>query len=351
MALRRVLALLLAIAMIGGAWYLRTAREEQARRASGEDIAGTLTLTCADVLMELCGELALQLRDDGHDVATQPAAVPSTAGGQAEPGALITLAPLHELAAGSSPTGQQTPASEPAVLARTPLVAAMYDQRAEVLEAHCGGALSWRCVGDAVESGRWADIGGDGAWGVIRPFLPDPGRSEVGLLALGQVAAGYFGSDQVSRQQVLDDIGFYSWFARLLDATPPSSAGDPLQRMAATGAGGGIDVLAVAEADAVEILVAAAARAPGLRLHAIEPVVTADAVVVPVGQDEEVTELVAAIRERAPGLFAVEGWHVEGRPPSDELAQAGVQGLSLPGRNGLPSAGTLQALRQAEEEL
>lgn len=353
MALRRVLALLLAVGMIFGAWQLRGAREQQARQATGE---GALTLTCAAPLMEVCRALSEQLRGDGHDLASEPApalAGTGVSGGTGPPagtgvsgstpagGVLLTLAPLQELA--GAPADAQ-------MLARSPLVVAMHDERAEVLTEHCGGALSWRCVGDAVELGRWADIGGEATWGTLKPAHPDPADSEVGLLALGQIATGFFGSSDLGSRQI-DDVEFFAWFARFQDAIPAlPGVGDPLQVMAAQGASG-MDVLAVVEAQAVDLLVRSAARAPNLRLHPIEPAASADVVAAAVGQDEGVQDLITAVGERAPALLAGAGWRVEGMAASPALEQAGVDLGALPGGNGLPPAGTLEALRRLHEEL
>jgi hypothetical protein len=361
-ALRRVLALLLAAGMIFGAWQLRSAREEQAREASGESPEaeqGDLTLSCADALQAVCADLAQQLRDDGHDVGTQPApGGPATgAGTEGVPpaGALLTFAPLQELvagaAAGATPTPSAPPGEEPTALARSPLVVAMLDERAQVLVEHCGGTLTWLCVGDAMEAGRWADIGGDAAWGTLKPAQPDPASSEVGLLVLGQLAAAYFERSDPSARDVEADSGFFAWFSRLQGAMAPPAAGDPLGRMIAMG-GSSIDVLAVPEAQAVDLLVRSSQRAPNLRLHPIEPVATADVVVRPVGQDEAVQELVNAVRERAPALLAAAGWRVDGQPPQGPLGAAAVEELgTLPEDTGLPSAGTIAGLRRMWEEL
>lgn len=343
-ALRRVLALLLVVGMVGGALALRTAREEQAERAraGGGPTDDAPTLTCAAVLDAVCADLVTALRDDGHDVALASDA--PQAGAAPAAGALLTLAPLHELVPGA---GQPSP-----VLARTPLLAAVWDDRGAILEAHCGGTLSWRCIGEAAGSrpGTWAAIGGEGPWGVIKPGHDDPATSEVGVLVLGQLAVGYYGTAAVTAND-LDDAGFFAWFVGLQDVVPAQPAtGAPLPRMVSAGRGA-YDVLAVTEAEAAGLLARTAERAASLRLRPVEPLVTADVVVTGIGQEEDVLDLVESVAERAPALLAAAGWRVEGQQPSAALAQAGLADLTLPTDSGLPSAGTIEALRRTWAEV
>jgi hypothetical protein len=222
-----------------------------------------------------------------------------------------------------------------------------------VLRERCRGALSWQCVGEATTGpGTWAAVGGAGAWGPVKPGHADPAASETGLLLLGQLAASHFGRADVTSRD-LDDIGFFSWFTSLEQAVPSfrPSSGAPLLAMIQFGPSS-YDVVGVVEAEAVDLLARSADRASTLRLQRIEPLATADVHVTPVGSDGRVEDLVEAVSAQAPELLAQAGWRVEGRAPEGALAQVGVQDLgALPASTGLPSAGTLEALRRTWSEV
>jgi hypothetical protein len=365
-ALKRGLALLAVAALIVAALQIRAAREgpgdgplaggdatEPSAPGDGPagdpgDVSGALTLGCADVLEPVCAELAPILREDGFDVRV---ATPTAAAGgpPVERGALLTLAPLAALAV---PAGAAE--AEVAVLARSPLVAAVWDDRAEVLLEHCGGTLTWRCVGEAAGGeGTWTAIGGPAPWGPVKPGHADPTASEAGALVLGHLAASYFGRADVSRQD-LDDVGFFAWFTDLEQAVPSfrPSSGSPLLAMIQFGPAS-FDVVGVVEAEAVSLLARAADRTGStLRLRPVEPIATADVQVTAVGSDGAVQDVVEAVTERAPALLARAGWRVEGQAPEGALAQVGVQQLgALPASTGLPSAGALDALRRTWSEV
>jgi hypothetical protein len=358
-ALRRLLALIAAVALIAGAFVVRGQSEEpQVRQDDPTPAAttrpepvsdGAVVLLCITELKAVCESLGAALADD-HDVTVEvrPAAGLLEGGIDAEAaGALLTVDPLPEMLAGRAAGGGGPSFGEGRVLARSPLVAAVWDDRAAVLEAHCG-TLSWRCVGDAAgQPGSWVAIGGQEAWGPIKPAHADP-ASASGLLALGQVAHAYFDRPDVSRRDI-DDPGFFGWFSGL-ERSVPSFSGPPLLTMVQFGSSR-LDVAAVVEAEAVGLLVQAAERAGTLRLRAIEPVVTADVVVTPVGEDGRVEALVEAIGREAPDLLAEAGWRVGDGPVQGDLAAVAADLQGLPDVNGLPSGGALEALWRTWSEV
>jgi hypothetical protein len=361
-ALRRLLALVAAVALIAGAFVIRGQREDaqvrgdaptpdtggQTTPAADGDVAGA-QLTCLTELAAVCEALAAEL--DITVVVRDAGALLDTAGttdGDAE-GALLTVEPLPEMMAARARAGTGPVLGQGIVLARSPLVAAVWDERAEVLIDRCG-ELSWRCVGDAAASpGTWAAIGGPGEWGPVKPGHTEP-SSASGLLTLGQLAHGWFGRPDISSRDI-DDVGFFSWFTALESAVPTfrPTSGSPLLAMLQLGPAS-FDVVSVVEAEAVGLLTRGAARAGTLRLRAIEPVVTADVVVTPVGEDGRVEALVDAVAREAPGLLAQAGWRVDGRGVEGELAAVAVD-LTLPSSNGLPPGGALEALRRTWSEV
>jgi hypothetical protein len=357
-ALRRLLALIAAVALIAGAFVVRDQRE--GAEVSGEDprpaptgepapVGEGVVLTCIVELAEVCEALAEELGVPS-DTREAGALLDDAASLVTDAGALLTVDPLPGMIEARAGSGPGSAIGESHLLARSPLVAAVWDERAEVLLDHCG-ALSWRCVGDATGApGTWAAIGGPAEWGPVKPGHAEP-SSASGLFTLGQLAHGWFGRPDVSSREI-DDVGFFSWFTALEDAVPTfrPSSGTPLLAMVQFGPST-FDVVAVIEAEAVGLLARGAGRAGTLRLRAIEPVVTADVVVTPVGEDDGVEALVDAVTREAPGLLAQAGWRVDGRPPEGELAAVAADLPSLPAGNGLPPGGALDALRRTWSEV
>ena len=76
--------------------------------------------------------------------------------------------------------------ADPAVLARSPLVMAMWNDRLEAIVGSCeDGALTWKCVGN-VAGKQWSTIGGEDSWGAVKPGFADPRTDGIGALVLAQ---------------------------------------------------------------------------------------------------------------------------------------------------------------------
>lgn len=357
MAVKRVMALLLAVAMVVAAQTVRERIDEGQAAGDpgrpGTDVADVVArLTCDPVLEGVCAAIA---EEAGVDAVTLPPG--DVADRLADPaadaprGAWVTLAPWAELAALRRESAGEAPVlGEAAHLARSPLVAAVWEDRAAALEDHCG-ALSWSCVGE-VASETWAAIGAPEAWGPVKPGRPDERGTADGLAVLGQLAAGYFGEADITRSQV-EDNAFFAWFSELEDARPtlPPGAASPIEAMVSFGAAT-LDVAGVLEAQAAPFLSRTAARAPTLRLEVIEPLATADLVVVAIGDDGDAQDLAGDVARLAPALLGEAGWRVEGEPVAPALEQVGVDlPDGLPPAAGLPPAGVLLALQQLAQEV
>lgn len=377
MAAKRILALLVAVGMIVVALQVRAAREPVAGpdepSADEEQVTPERdhALVCVPELADVCDDVAAALAEDGWEV--EPSVVPvesyltalsgtgggtdpgtaATDGPALEPGVWLTIDPLPGLATQRlAATGGGPTIGDPVDLARSPLVAAVWDDRAEVLADACGGALTWRCIGDAAGGlGTWAAIGGPESWGPIKPGHGDPTTSTEGLLILGQIAAGYFGRDDISARD-LDDPGFFGWFTDLQRAVPTArpSSGGLLLEMVQFGPGS-FDVVGVVEARAVDLLARSAERAGTLTLRMIDPVATADVVAVPVGESSGLEELMRAVAAVAPAQLARNGWRVDGEAASPQLEAAGAGELEMPEGSNLPPAGSLEALRRTWSEV
>jgi hypothetical protein len=225
-------------------------------------------------------------------------------------------------------------------IGRSPLVFAIWNDRAQVLAAHCGGTVTWKCVGD-VAGTNWSSIGGQTSWGFVKPGHADPSATAEGLVVIGQAAASFLGNTNPSSDDFTSDA-FLQWFGGLERAVPSGGGvGDasPLQQMLAAGPAA-FDVVATTEAEAgPQIAAASRDRRDRLRLLYPSPVATADVVFAPVvGRGSDLSDRVTGGDARA--AVARAGFRVEG-----EHRAPGVPATpSLPVREGLPGAGALEAL-------
>lgn len=101
-----------------------------------------------------------------------------------------------------------------------------------VITTHCGGQPIWRCVGDNAGA-QWTDLGGQAAWGTLRPAFGDVAESALALASLTNAVAGYFGDGDVVRSRWDGDPSFITWFRPLSDASESValSGGNPVRTM------------------------------------------------------------------------------------------------------------------------
>src|SRR5262245_52830383 len=82
-------------------------------------------------------------------------------------------------------TGKSLYASPPEPLLLSPLVFAVWEDRAKVLVDGTNGQLSWKTIHKAVVSPKgWPAIGGQPGWGFVKLGHTDPSRSNSGLQAV-----------------------------------------------------------------------------------------------------------------------------------------------------------------------
>ena len=335
----RVLALLAAVAMVVGAVVLRDRMDEDAERSST-----TLRLVCSTELAPVCDAL---VADDGTDVDATVEAAADTAERLSALGPGET-APLDGwLVAGPWPTivadarerdGRERQVTSGPVLARSPVVLAVWPDREGVLKRHCpDAAVGWRCLGDNAGM-PWASLpDGRAEWGPVKPGHR-PTSDALGLAVLGAATAGYFRSAELSAAELATDE-YRSWLTRLERAipgrTPPT-----IDTMLVRGPSA-FDAVGTIEAEAGPLLFRSA-RDPKPSLLYPDPVATADVVLGTTGgrAAELLGELVSgAVGRRA---LAGAGWRVRG----EKLAPGIPAGLQLPDTSGLPSPGVLDALRK-----
>lgn len=231
-------------------------------------------------------------------------------------------------------------------LARTPLVLVGWRDRLSLLREHCGGELSWSCIGENADA-PWDSLGGPATWGSLKPGHADPARSAEGLLVLSQAVASRVGrADYASND--FGDSAFRSWFERVERTVDDlaSGPGHPLTRMLSFG---------VSSYDLVGTTEALAGPAVGrsrdrdrLEVAVADPATTLDLVAVPVLGAARADEAVDELRSSELGdLLADAGWRTPDRPLSDGL----VDDLELPATDGAPAGGVLVALRSLLEEV
>jgi len=93
----------------------------------------------------------------------------------------------------------------PQPLLLTPLVLAVWEDRAKVLRDAAGGQLTWKAIHKAVVAkGGWPAVGGKPGWGFVKLGHTDPTRSNSGLQALVLMALEHFESQTVTVEHVLD---------------------------------------------------------------------------------------------------------------------------------------------------
>lgn len=343
----RLLAFVAAIAMVVGAVALRN-------RIDDDKVQRTtvLRLVCATELGPACEAMARDEAAGRVQVTIEEATV--TAGrltSSAEDDGDATLgfegwlvtAPWPAMVAEARKRAGLDPlvAAGP-VLARSPVVLAVWPERAAVLARHCGApAVGWRCLGD--NAGRsWADLGGPPTWGPLKPGHASTTTAN-GLSVVGAATTGYFERTDVSRAD-LDDDGYRDWLTRLERSIPSPSAA-PLEDMLLAGPGA-FDAVATLEADAGPLL-ARSARAEKPQLLYPAPVATADVVLgtVPGRRAAQLAGVVAGPAGKR--ALAGAGWRVDGQPPATGIART----PALPATSGLPAPGVLEALRQMVEEI
>ncbi len=342
---RRLLALVVAIALVGLAFILRSAIDDDGASDAG---GGTPRLLCATELADVCDRLA-----QDNDLSFEPeqagltvdriASLPDDQLRDLGFDGWLTFSRDAEIARDRRARSSFEPALGPSspAIGRSPLVIGILRDRAAALESVCPGELTWRCVGDF--AGReWVDAGGEVAWGRVKPAHADPATTGEGLLVIGQAATNFYdGRTDLSTDDYESDA-FLEWFSRLEDAV----SAVPFEQIFARGV---VDMVGTLEARAgPQIARASRDRRDQVRLLYPAPVATADVVYVPAvdgdGADA-LSDLLTGDEGRA--ALARDGWRVPGQPRVEGVPDK----PALPARDDLPDAGSLQALLETWREV
>ena len=302
--MKRALAIAAAAVMIALAIVIRSAIDgDDSSSSTGTGTAtgtATGTVACITELADACKALT------GVAVRVEDASITAKAiaAGTANIDAWVTLDPwpgiVNQLA-----KREVTGAANR--LARTDLLIAMVGERAARLAPACGGAVNWRCLGDAI--GRpWTDLGGEPEWGSVKAGVPATTTAE-GLILLGHASSGYYGTENFATNDF--DDAFLVWKAKVTSS--PATFTTFIQQFPAAFSGVG--------ANKVDVTAGSGTRP----VASIDPTPAADAVVV---------------------IAPVAGHKIPGGTNSlkDRLREDGWSTDRLSDPSGLPNAGVLLAL-------
>jgi len=343
---KQLLAIVGAVVMVLGALWVHG--DFDGAGGGDGDRETTRRLLCATELLDACADIA---SDTGIEIIEEPSGgtrdalstLPDADRASLDYDGWLTFSRDADIVREARERNQLGPVlDEPGdSLGRSPLVLAIWDDRAAALADRCGGELTWKCLGD-VAGLRWASIGGESAWGDVKPGHADPATTAEGLAVIGQAASQYFGTSDLSSADYEDD-GFLDWFTQLERAVPAGGGvGDssPLEVMLAAGPAT-FDVVATTEAEAGPLLASVARDTrDSVTLLYRAPVASVDVVYVPVvDRGSDVSD---AVGDAAPGALARAGFRVDG-----EGSVPGVRDRpALPDRSNLPDSGPLFALLQ-----
>jgi hypothetical protein len=354
---RRAIAVVIALALIGISIAVRALVFDDDTSSGATQGGGTQRLTCVTELAGACRAIADA--SNGHvQVTVEPAGITAdrlvrTADGtDAGTDGWLTLAPWPDIVRIRREAADRGRLLGPTSrrLARSPLVIAIRRDRLAALSRACRGRVDWTCVGNHAGQ-EWSQLGGDVTWGKVKPAHAEPVQHGSGLLVLGQAVGDFLATPDVPVERVSSteweaSDTFPGWFQRLETSVPPDAfadGADPFTRwlqqsLANYSLVGGVE----------------AEIGPGLARSALKgnvtviypaPVASADVVFAPVGGGGNQLAKTVAERDAATAL-ARSGWRVPAEPPAP-----GVGTDPLPASNGLPRAGTLDALQDLWQQV
>ena len=350
--MKRIGALLLAAAMITGALWARDRLDQRDTGRATPDRTPAV-LVCATELQAACQQLAaghpeLTVRIEEAQVTltrlSSPTYDPAAATGTDRMDGWLVPRPWPDMVAEArqrAGSGASTLSAPSGVVARSPLVIAIWNDRRDALTSRCPDAtITWSCIGDQAGT-PWGATGPEATWGPVKPGLPVPDQTAAGLLALGEATASRLGTSGFASND-FSDPAFRTWFERLVRGVPayPTPPRTPLDDMLFTGPSS-FDLVASTEA-AAGPAVASSRDRDRLSILYPAPLTTADVVLAPVAGSQAGDRLMTLIQSKdAAAALAQAGWRVDGQP----LAPGVPDQPTLADDPNVPRAGVLQALR------
>jgi len=302
---KRFAALVAAVLMVVGALALRQARDDEEQADGPAD--APRGIVCADDLEAVCDAAGVPVAGAQAAGRTADALVAAADTGALGGDAWLVTAAWAALVIDERARLGEAPlfevAGEP--LASSPVVLAVWADRADQLARRCGAATGWRCL--AEQSGTTLDAGDR-----VRAAGPDVDTA-IGLVVAASQAAGLFGRSDFASNDF--DPAFQSLAGRLASG----QAGDPLRRMRVEGPGQ-VTAAGTVQAGAANLAssfgtIVADPPAPALRADVV--------LVVPRG-----AEVPSSQRQDLADALRAAGWGAPADGPSD-----------------LPAGGVLAAIR------
>jgi hypothetical protein len=305
--MKRIAALIAAVAMVAGAWAIRS------RIDRGPE--PPVRLTCSTELQDVCTELPEEVATVTIEAPGQTAArlVAADEGADPEFDVWLTSGPWPEMVRDQRefdrvPGDVLGDASE--VLARSPVVLMVPAEQRAQLESDCGGTVTWPCVLDP-NTGIPTGVSGTD-------------RTD-GLLSLANAAAGTLGDTRYD-SSALEDAAVRSWLGDL--RSDGRSLGDRTALETALVQQGRYRAVGALEADALRL---AATRDDWSPIYP-DPMSVAEVRLVPRTGDGGAEALDRLDRDELVRLLGEQQWRTNGGEPP------------LPDGTGLPSAGVLNLL-------
>jgi hypothetical protein len=351
---RRALAIIAAILMIGGAFLYRSRADSKDAEKAEEASRPTGTLVCTPELSAACDQLrkanpSLTTRVEEAGVTYATLVDPKANRDSAKLDAWLAPQPWPAMVAEQRTASSLDPLlAEPSkVLARSPIVMVVWKDRLAALERTCpAGTADWKCVG-TVAGKPWTEAGGDASWGAVKPGHGPPDRSAAGLFTFAQATGQYLGRTDYARND-LDDPDYRVWANQLEQAVPTftPSTGSAVGQMLSFGRSS-FDVAGSIEANAGPAI-AGSREKDALSILYPAPVATADVVLVPL-RGSDAGGRVKQLLESTAGLQALSqtGWRVDGQPTIPGVNTT----IVLDPQTNLPRAGVMAALRDVWKEV
>ena len=339
--LARLLAVIAALAMIGGALYYRGRGGSDGPPSNPTGTTqptvrnGQLTIVCVTELADVCDAIAKA--DDDVEVTVEDAGTTAATLAKASLAnppfdAWITLAPWPQMV-DAGRTATNLPSAFPAAattVASSPLAAVMDADRFRALTTVCP-TKTWACVaGKAGQS--WADIAPStpaaAGWGTFKVGVGDP-DSALGRLVFGQIVQSVARAEKLGSDPGVDDFGdsLMTLSAPALSTGQATSDDQLLQLITQRGS---LSLVAATASAASRFTATRAAQQQSLQAVTFEPAARADVVVAPLVAGQRAEKVVALFTDdQGQQLLDVDGW-APGAPK---------------GSNGMPAADVLAALR------
>lgn len=260
---RRVGALILAVALVVGAFVLRrnviedddkpTTDGTEVDQPEGDEATALYCITELAAACENLGAANDKLEITIEDAGVTLDRLAALEGGDVAP-LWLTIDPypamVDVLRGPNGSLGFETMAVGSSQLA----IAFPADGRADAMVNTCAGdpVALWRCIGDNTGM-PWTTIDGASFQGTVRPSFGHVQESALALTSFGHAVAGYFGETDPDNTQ-FGDVGFITWLRRVTAVSVRGTQVDntPLGTMAARQSALDVPATAMFEVNALE---------------------------------------------------------------------------------------------------